>query len=596
MKTLFLLSILFLLNTVVVSQSSGPSIHANLNDNGSGDIIMKTTKVTNTGPTSYFSTMGWNQGSEGGGYCGIQDSPDKGHAFIFSIWDPSNRQPIRAKFTGSGTNVERFGGEGTGLKSFNRSIGWSLNEWITTVARKWNVGNHTYFGFWIRRNNTNQWHHMVTMDYPVANVNFNSKTNAFVEDWTNKGNYVRGVQFKDVFKRINGQWTAPNSISFYKVTEPRSAQYSNNVDAGVINNGTTFYMKAGGGIFPNSSLDLNNLPKSFNLSTPNTEPATPSINFSISSASTSSVTWNVPTSSTPQFKYTIKVNGAIVASAINPETRSSNITVNENQRVEVVLEDILGRTVTKSAIVKNPQFSDGVYKITFENSGKSLDAFGTSNGANIGLWGYHGGTNQQWRITYVKNSNTGLPLYSITNVRSNKVADGFGTSNGANIGLYQHHGGSNQLWILEKFSNNVYHVINSRSKLCVNANGANNGDNITQNYCNGSTNQQLRLVKLSNRSAVNETVKRPSLQNDTSEFTIFPNPASEILNISISENDKADGLIEIFDIQGKKVMAKSIKTKEKNRSQIDVSNLVKGLYILKYYTSDRKYIKKIIIQ
>ena len=61
---------------------------------------------------------------EGGGYCGLQDHPD-GRAFIFSIWDPQHVKdtPITAVAKGQGTWTDRFGGEGTGLKSMNFELG-----------------------------------------------------------------------------------------------------------------------------------------------------------------------------------------------------------------------------------------------------------------------------------------------------------------------------------------------------------------------------------------------------------------------------------------------------------------------------------------
>lgn len=129
------------------AQNSAPSCHMRANDNASGDIIMKTVRSAITTNATYYCTMQWNAGAEGGAYCGFQDSPDKGHIFIYSIWDPSNGQAITASYTGSGTTVENFGGDGTGLKSTNNTIGWSLNEWNTVITHCWDVGSHTYFGF-----------------------------------------------------------------------------------------------------------------------------------------------------------------------------------------------------------------------------------------------------------------------------------------------------------------------------------------------------------------------------------------------------------------------------------------------------------------
>lgn len=80
--------------------------------------IINTVRVASPSPLyTYYCTMQWNAGMEGGGYCGIQEHPN-GRNFIFSIWDPvSSNESIRAAYLGDGTQVENFGGEGTGLKS-----------------------------------------------------------------------------------------------------------------------------------------------------------------------------------------------------------------------------------------------------------------------------------------------------------------------------------------------------------------------------------------------------------------------------------------------------------------------------------------------
>jgi len=61
----------------------------------------------------------------------------------------------------------------------------------------------------------------------------------------------------------------------------------------------------------------------------------------------------------------------------------------------------------KTNINKTPQTSgilnNGIYYIKNVKSGKYLDVAwrGTSNGTNVWQWGFHGGTNQQWKVEYI---------------------------------------------------------------------------------------------------------------------------------------------------------------------------------------------------
>lgn len=70
--------------------------------------------------------------------------------------------------------------------------------------------------------------------------------------------------------------------------------------------------------------------------------------------------------------------------------------------------------------------------------------------------------------------------------------------------------------------------------------------------------------------------------SDNSEFMIFPNPVSNMLNV---KNYKPDGLVQIYNILGVKV----IETEMSDR--IDVSELPTGLYIIRSNGQSRKFIK-----
>lgn len=150
---LITLKILILFISILVNkidaQNSALSVHLIANDNFTGDILVKTLNIPHKTFYTYYCALNWNTGFEGGGYCGMQNHPN-GNNFIFSIWDPiSSNQPIKAIYQGGGTLVENFGGEGTGLKSWNFELGWAEGYDYQLVTRNWDVGNHTHFGFMI---------------------------------------------------------------------------------------------------------------------------------------------------------------------------------------------------------------------------------------------------------------------------------------------------------------------------------------------------------------------------------------------------------------------------------------------------------------
>ncbi len=78
------------------------------------------------------------------------------------------------------------------------------------------------------------------------------------------------------------------------------------------------------------------------------------------------------------------------------------------------------------------------------------------------------------------------------------------------------------------------------------------------------------------------------------DFIVHPNPAKESVQISINSSlsDKAE--IAIYDLRGRKVLAKSIK--KTLSTQIDLSGLNSGVYLLKLKDRSNEIVKKLIIK
>ncbi|XP_046558853.1 uncharacterized protein LOC124267911 [Haliotis rubra] len=319
-----------------------PSCHMWFDDGKKGDILMQDVYVPSHGVTqcTYYCCLQWNGGLNGGGYCGIQEHPD-GQCYIFSIWDPTTtNEAIEAVYRHEGTKTEKFGGEGTGLKSMNFKIGWKPDHWYTVVARRWDYKGHTYFGFWVRDQVANKWFHLVTMDFPVPEIYFETPTVCFIEDWIGNGDKYRRVNFKNGYKRTTeGSWLPFQKATFNVLQEDACRLYNDNYDGGI--DGTSFFMQTGKGTTPSPILATDRRFRCQDAA--NSEPSNDPICFTIKEVTSKKVTWSVPESSTPQFAYRVIVDGLDVACEVDPDKRSCSINATCRSEVKVVLQDIIGR-------------------------------------------------------------------------------------------------------------------------------------------------------------------------------------------------------------------------------------------------------------
>jgi len=85
----------------------------------------------------------------------------------------------------------------------------------------------------------------------------------------------------------------------------------------------------------------------------------------------------------------------------------------------------------------------------------------------------------------------------------------------------------------------------------------------------------------------------PKVKEDAKSLTVWPNPSSGRLNISLS-TASASFDIEIFSVDGKKMIQQSAVSSDE---VIDVSKFQPGLYFLRIQTKDhqiltRKFIRK----
>lgn len=85
--------------------------------------------------------------------------------------------------------------------------------------------------------------------------------------------------------------------------------------------------------------------------------------------------------------------------------------------------------------------------------------------------------------------------------------------------------------------------------------------------------------------------------NYLNNLTIFPNPASESLNLTIMSTTTEKMHFEILDMTGKLILSKNVTvTPSQSNYSIDIQHIVRGPYLLKISDDIRFDIRKIVIQ
>lgn len=73
---------------------------------------------------------------------------------------------------------------------------------------------------------------------------------------------------------------------------------------------------------------------------------------------------------------------------------------------------------------------------------------------------------------------------------------------------------------------------------------------------------------------------------------VFPNPANDYVTITLTEKDKNEATVTVFDMQGKVVATEGVKNRT---GQLDIRMLPGGSYMLKVQSGDKYAIQKILI-
>lgn len=331
-------------------EGAAPSSHFVFDDRFPGDLLIHEVRVPAGGEATYtyYETLGWR--GKAAGYAGIQSHP-RGRNFIFSIWDSkTHTAPIRAIHQGPGTLVEKFGGEGTGLKSWNFELGWNLDSWITLVARCWPVGEHTFHGFWARKEGEkgSEWTHLVTMDVAAPEAYYEGGTDAFIEDWLETGERVRMIHLRGGWRRSveDGVWhpfrEGRYSVNAWDLEKgKRSFRFRTAWNGGVADDETgSYYFMVAGGKATRPTVENPSghaIPRT--AAAPDHAPLKLlQANMKRGSRGTVTVTWKTDAATLPQFAYTLEIRDkpgrsgepAVAVSEIDPSAREASLTLPED--------------------------------------------------------------------------------------------------------------------------------------------------------------------------------------------------------------------------------------------------------------------------
>ncbi|QQL45926.1 DUF3472 domain-containing protein [Sulfuriroseicoccus oceanibius] len=220
-----------------------------------GEWAMVDVTATKSAPGTYFCAMGFNKG-----YFGMQELHNGKKVIIFSVWDSKSdpRAHIRADDTpeedrvgvieiGEGVRPDRFGGEGTGSKSFF-AYDWKIDEPVRFAVHAKPEGKFTTFSGYFFDSKRKVWQLMAKFrtehGEPLGGYY------SFIEDF--RRNYEsakisRTANFTNGWvKSTDGKWVPMVEARFTGDSTP-----STNIDAGPIEDG--FFLATGGDTEPKTT-------------------------------------------------------------------------------------------------------------------------------------------------------------------------------------------------------------------------------------------------------------------------------------------------------------------------------------------------------
>ncbi|MFQ6600682.1 RICIN domain-containing protein [Flavobacterium sp. C3NV] len=235
----------------------------------------------------------------------------------------------------------------------------------------------------------------------------------------------------------------------------------------------------------------------------------------------------------------------------------------------------------------------GYYNIISRNSNKGLDVADNSSTSGGRIQQYDitggGGSNQRWKFVpdgsgnyYIIVKSTGLYLAP----ENNSTADGIKVQQRA-------FSSSNEFkWTVNNLGGGYYSIINVNSgkSLDVESVSTANGANIQVWAYTGGLNQQWQLVQVEASAARKVSVEEEA--NTVSDFSLYINVTNNYLKINTPNS--GSGQVEVYNASGQNVLKRSVDFTTGSEAEIEISQLPKGIYVVKVNDSKSTYSKKVI--
>jgi hypothetical protein len=111
----------------------------------------------------------------------------------------------------------------------------------------------------------------------------------------------------------------------------------------------------------------------------------------------------------------------------------------------------------------------------------------------------------------------------------------------------------------------------------------------TINESDETNNQMIKPVVVSGTTGIRDESLNGSL-------SLFPVPAKDRLNIRLEDEPGQSAVIQIIDVLGKTIYRQELITTMSDHVEINVSNWEKGIYLVRYQTTEKSIARKILIE
>ncbi|MBP1223560.1 RICIN domain-containing protein [Flavobacterium sp. 1355] len=237
----------------------------------------------------------------------------------------------------------------------------------------------------------------------------------------------------------------------------------------------------------------------------------------------------------------------------------------------------------------------GYYNIISRNSNKGLDVADNSTTSGSRIQQYDitngGGNNQRWKFVSDGNGN----YYIIVKSTGMYLAvENNGTGDGLKVQQKTFSASNEFKWTVTSLGGGYYKIINVNSGKSLDVENVStaNGANIQVWTYTGNLNQQWQLVQVEStaKNAVSKTLEG----EDQNGMAVFINKTNDYLKIDT--NHEGDGEVEIYSLTGQSVLKRTVHFTKGNQSEIEISRLPKGLYIVNIKDDKGTYSKKVLKQ